>query len=81
MHEKIRAKFVCTSFAKRMNYDNSKPFLWDYEFSPVTSGSEENKKFYAYTPSGSIKLSSIIFGQFEVGKEYYLDFIPFVETE
>lgn len=74
MPEQVRAKFVCWSITKRKNHDSQKPFLWDYEFSPVTSGSEENSKFYAYTPSGSIRLSSINSELFEVGKEYYLDF-------
>lgn len=75
----VRAKFVCQSITKRKNYDTTKPFLWDYEFNPVTSGSEENKKFYAYTPSGTIKLSSISEALFEVGTEYYLDFTPAIE--
>jgi len=70
----VRAKFVCQAVTKRKNYDTQKPFLWDYEFSPVTGGSEENKQFFAYTPSGTIKLSSISSELFEVGNSYYLDF-------
>lgn len=76
MPEIVRAKFICMSITKRKNYDSTKPMLWDYEFSPVSSGSEENKKFFAYTPSGTIKLSSINAELFEVGNEYYLDFTP-----
>lgn len=72
----VRAKFTCISVTKRKNYDAQKPMLWDYEFSPVTSGSEENKKFFSYTPSGTIKLSSIAAEMFDVGMEYYLDFTP-----
>ena len=44
---------------------------------PVTGGSEENKKFWASTPSGSIELGVINQGawkEFELDKEYYIDF-------
>lgn len=44
---------------------------------PVTSGSPENEKFYRYTPSGSIELSTVnaeAAKNFELGKEYYVDF-------
>jgi hypothetical protein len=76
MPEKVRAKFVCNTVTQRMNADSQKQILWDYSFWPVISGSEENKKFFAYTPSGKIELSSINGQLFEVGKEYYLDFTP-----
>jgi len=52
--------------------------------SPVTGGSEENKTFWQYTPSGSISFSCIntaAVEQFEVGKEYYVDFNPAQEGE
>lgn len=45
----------------------------------VVDGSEENKKFFAATPSGSINLGTInpeAAAQFEPGKEYYVDFTP-----
>jgi hypothetical protein len=45
----------------------------------VTSGSPENAQFFAYTPSGAISLSTVntnASAQFEVGKEYYVDFTP-----
>jgi hypothetical protein len=48
----------------------------DYKFNAVSSGSEENKSFFASTPSGSLSLSSVRDDLFEVGKEYYLDFSP-----
>lgn len=46
------------------------------ELMPVTSGSEENKSFWEYTPSGKIELSISGKSQavFEVGKAYYVDF-------
>lgn len=50
---------------------------------PVICGSEENSRFYKYTPSGSLLLSTInqaAFDQFEVGKEYYVDVTPAEDT-
>jgi len=44
---------------------------------PVYSGSEENQQFFAATPGGEIYLSVVnqsALDQFEVGKEYYVDF-------
>ena len=38
------------------------------------SGSEENKKFYAATPSGSIELGQFGEEVFEPGKTYFVDF-------
>jgi hypothetical protein len=54
------------------------PFIYNYKFSAVTSGSDENKTFWKWTPSGGIELSSIRDELFEVGKEYYVDFSLFV---
>jgi hypothetical protein len=44
---------------------------------PVTGGSEENKLFYKYTPYGEITLNAInenVASQFELGKDYFIDF-------
>ena len=46
---------------------------------PVTFGSEENEKFFNMTPHGSIEMGTLndkAFKQFEVGKEFYVDFTP-----
>lgn len=70
----IRAKFTCNSITKRKGWSGTSDFLYDYSFSVVTSGSEENKKFYGSTPGGEIKLTAVGAELFEPGKEYYLDF-------
>jgi hypothetical protein len=72
-----RAKFSCNSITKRKHWNvKEHEFNFDAEFTAVSSGSEEDKKFFAATPSGSIKISTIISDTFEVGKMYYIDFIP-----
>lgn len=69
----VRAKFVCTGIQDNPQYENK-----TVSFSPVISGSEENKSFSKYTPAGSVSLSISYETQasnfFEDGKEYYLDF-------
>ena len=70
---KIRCKFTCIKVAK--NFHNKDDFTWEYEFIAVYSGSEENKKYWKYTPSGNLKFSSMNNAEFEVGKEYYIDII------
>ena len=44
---------------------------------PVIEGSKENKEFFHYTPFGEIRIGTInpeAIKEFEVGKEYYVDF-------
>jgi hypothetical protein len=52
--------------------------VFNYKFQAVTSGSDENKKFFAFTPNGNIELSAIRDDLFKLNKEYYLDFTPAV---
>ena len=66
----VRSKFFCNTKTQRRDGNR---FLYDYEFGAVTSGSEENKDFFAWTPSGNLKISSVTDGQFIPGQEYYLD--------
>lgn len=69
----VRAKFVCqavTNFVGRQ----AKVTL-----TPVTGGSEENKSFWAYTPSGQIEMTITnpdAVDHFQPGQEYYVDFSP-----
>jgi hypothetical protein len=69
----VRAKFVCDGIQ-----DNPECESKSISFSPVTTGSEENKSFSKYTPSGSVHLNISYETEasnfFEGGKEYYLDF-------
>lgn len=69
----VRAKFKCMN-----KYENPHSEGQIIILEPVISGSPENESFYKYTPWGEIKLGTInekAAEQFEVGKEYYVDFI------
>jgi hypothetical protein len=64
-----RCKFVC-------EYVQSFAHGASIRLHPVHNGSEENEKFYSYTPGGELKLE-VVQGdaakQFVPGKEYYID--------
>ena len=68
----IRAKFVCTW---NDPYSNEETEL---RFTAVIDNSEENKKFFRYTPAGDINMvvRTEVADNFIVGREYYLDFTP-----
>jgi len=69
----LQAKFKVGSV---VDYGNNNH---EANLSPVVSGSEENKSFSMYTPSGSIKLhitNPDALGFFEAGEEYYITFSP-----
>ncbi len=79
----VRAKFQCTSVRKyQAHIENPETHQWEpgfgyeYEFMAVTSGSEENKQFFASTPTGSLKMSAVRADLFVPGQNYYLDFTP-----
>lgn len=45
------------------------------EFSPVVSGSEENKVFWKYTPAGKLELGTVnrdVVKALDLGHEYYV---------
>lgn len=70
----VRAKFYVQSITHTKG--NKGAFIL---LQPVIGGSEENKQFYEYTPGGKIELSTVneeAVKQFELGKEYYIDFSP-----
>lgn len=74
----IRAKFKVVSITRSAGWNGIKE-LQTIKLQPVTSGSEENKAFYAATPAGSIDLSVVpesVGKQFDIGQEFYVDFTP-----
>jgi len=76
MPEKTRAKFYCCSVTLFSSDPGAGKAV---KLQPVTSGSEENREFWKYTPSGSIELSISnpeAAKIFEPGREYYVDFTP-----
>ncbi len=78
----VRVKFYCTEVTKMMGgtYNDEGKYqpgvVYNYKFNVVSSGSEENKKFFASTPTGSMQFSSVRDDLFEIGKEYYSDLTP-----
>lgn len=50
-----------------------------YKFNPVSGPSDEDKQFWRWSPGGQLTLNCVnpaVWPQFEIGKSYYLDFIP-----
>jgi hypothetical protein len=74
----VRAKFWCVAIKKtKMGQDGDIGSV--IELSAVYSGSDENKKFFKWTPSAKIELGTVneeAAKAFEIGKEYYVDFTP-----
>ena len=69
----VRAKFRVHSVTPTSSESQS------VALHPVYSGSEENKSFSKYTPSGELRMdisNPALIGFFEPGKEYYLDITP-----
>lgn len=76
MPETTRCKFTCLSVRKYRHYDREKGFLYEADFTAVTSGSEENKAFFDATPSASLKVSTYKDDRFEPGRTYFIDITP-----
>ncbi len=75
----VRAKFYVNSLTKQKMWNGTDGIGTVVKMSPVMDGSDENKQFYKYSPSGSIELGTVnenAAAQFEIGKEYYVDFTP-----
>jgi len=69
----VRAKFKCTSVTE------NEGGLKTVNLQAVTSGSPENEKFFKWTPSASIQLSTLnpdAAAQFKPGQQFYVDFTP-----
>lgn len=72
MAQKIRAKFNVAEVTRYGNGGGGKVVLL-----ACTTGSEENKSFSQYTPSGKIEMNVTVpevLDQFQSMGEYYIDF-------
>ncbi len=68
----VRAKFKVDERAETTNGGK-------VTMSPVTGGSEENKKFFLWTPWGRMEMGTInpdALKEFTPGREFYIDFTP-----
>lgn len=71
----VRLKFFVSSKQEAANTPGGEK-VGSGKLSPVTTGSEENKSFYRWTPSGSIEFSSInqsALDALPLGAEVYID--------
>jgi len=69
----VRCKFKLESIKRTASNGAS------IEMTPVASGSEENKQFFKWTPSGRIEFATVneaAIEKLEIGKEYYIDITP-----
>ncbi len=79
----VRAKFRCTEKTIRTStggYGEPKPVDTEEVKFQAVSG-EENKEWSKWTPSGELRIqitNPAALAQFEVGKDYFLDFTPAV---
>jgi hypothetical protein len=67
----MRAKFLVESVTNHAGGGNT------VNLRPVNTGSEENKSFWQYTPSGKLEMfinNPNAANFFQPGAEYYLDF-------
>lgn len=70
----VRAKFHC-HFIQKAEDDSHRTI----HMSPVAADTEENKTWSKYTPGGQLTMyvsNPAAFGQFEQGKEYFIDIQP-----
>jgi hypothetical protein len=72
----VRAKFYVSTLTKqKMGQQGEIGTV--VKLNSVLSGSDENKEFYRYTPSGTIELGTLnetAAAQFTIGQEFYVDF-------
>jgi hypothetical protein len=74
----VRAKFKVQSYETGLQ-GNPPEECRTIKMTAVYGDSEENRKYFKYTPNGSISLGILnqeAWKQFELGKEYYVEFSP-----
>jgi len=79
-----RAKFSCKDIKSVGIASSDARTNYEIILEPVYSGSEENREFFEYTPSGQIRLGVVSptpAGQFQVGHDYYVDFTDAEEVK
>jgi len=81
----VRAKFVVESYETRKSNtrDPESEELRTLKLVAVSDGSEENKKFFRWTPNGTISIGVLnpeAWKQLELGKSYYVDFTEVIDT-
>jgi hypothetical protein len=72
----VRAKFKVESYETRLDRNEE---LRTVKLTAVCGDSEENKKFFKWTPNGSINIGTLNWAawkQFQLGTEMYVDFTP-----
>jgi len=77
------AKFKVSSITQTAHWGKPGQLIYSLTLNPVTSGSDENHRFFEATPGGEIKLSVVsaaVGAQFPVGMEVYVDFTPVQDT-
>ena len=73
----VRAKFYVSEVKQSLYQSQQSGTITTIKLMPVTSGSDENKEFYRWSPSGSIDLGTVnpaVVEQFHIGDEFYIDF-------
>ena len=74
----MRCKVRLVEMGKR-SYHSGSSTETTVVFVPVGSDSDENKRFFQYTPNGRIELGILnetVAAKLTLGEEYYLDFTP-----
>jgi len=67
---------MATRVKMALHYKDKRQDTLLLQFGVVYSGSEENKKFFQYTPGGQLSFYAVrpeLDEQFVLGREYYID--------
>lgn len=77
----VRAKFYCSEKSQTAGQGDISHLGAIVKMRPVVSSSDnaENAEFFKWTPYGELTMGVVsqeVADQFELGKSYYLDFMP-----